>query len=341
MLNLRWIGVLTVILVCVPLLQCGSESPERAASPGNPDEDFQMTMETFDNTEDPEEKAALWLSFLERNPSNGYTVGTLQYLATQYYLGHKNDPDSAIAFLKVKLAHLENPELNAEGQRILVELLGEAERSEELSELVRKLEAETDFAVEDDEAVYRASIAAKNWDLAREFSEAAVGKLATMLEDADLDEDTIETVNHQRSAALMSLAWAKSNLGRDSEALALFEEAGKTAQFDYTGFSTWPTQEFDLYYGKALLKSGKAKEAISRLGPQGVILGDLAALDVLAEAYRVETGSSDGFTDFVEETRHRIARKLPEFSVFDYDGKEVLSSDVTGKATLLAFWFPT
>lgn len=341
MLNLRWIGVLTLILMSAPLFQCSGEHTERAAIPGNPDEDFQMTMDAFDSTEDPEEKAALWLAFLERNPSNGYTVGTLQYLATQYYLGLKNDPDSAIAFLKIKLAHLQDPELAAEGQRLLIELMGEAGRSEELTELVRKLEGETDFTVEDDEAVYRASIAAGNWELVTEFSEAALGKLATMLEDSELDEDTIESIGHRRSSALMSLAWAKSNLGDDDEALALFEEAGKTAQFDYTGFSTWPTQEFDLYYGKALLKSGKAEEAIARLGPQGVILGDLGALDVLAEAYRAETGSSEGFTDFVEETRHRIARELPDFKMFDYDGKEVLSSDITGKATLLVFWFPT
>ncbi len=341
MLNLRWIGVLILILGCAGLLQCGGENQKTAAIPQNPDEDFQMTMDADGKTEDPEEKAALWLAFLERNPSTGYTVGTLQYLATEYYMGLKNDPDAAIAFVKIKLSHLRDPELNAEGQRLLIELLGEAGRSEELRELVRKLEREAEFVVEDDESVYRAAIAAENWELAREFSEAAADKLVETLEDPEFDESEVESVEMQRSAALLSLAWAKSNLGEDDEALALFEEAGKTAQFDYTGFSGWPTQEFDLYYGKVLLKTGRVKEAISRLGPQGVILGDPAAMEVLAEAYKAETGSSDGFTDFVEETRHRIARELPDFKVFDYDGEEVDSADLNGKATLLAFWFPT
>ncbi len=341
MLNLRWIGVLILILGCASLLQCGGEDQKVTAIPENPDQDFQMTMDANDVTEDPEEKAALWLAFLERNPSTGYTVGTLQYLATEYYMGLKNDPDAAIAFVKIKLSHLQNPELSAEGQRLLIELLGNAKRSEELSKLVRKLERETEFVIDDDEAVYKAAIAAEDWNLAREFSEAAAGKLVEELEDPELDESDVESIEMQRSAALLSLAWAKSNLGEGGEALALFEEAGKTAQFDYTGFSSWPTQEFDLYYGKALLKNGKAKEAISRIGPKAVILGDLAAMEVLAEAYQADTGSADGFTDFVEKTRHRIARELPDFKVFDYDGAEVDSADLRGRATLLAFWFPT
>lgn len=341
MVSLRWIGVLVLVLACAGLLQCGGEDQQLVAIPENPDEDFQMTMDAFDRAEDPEEKAALWLAFLERNPSTGYTVGTLQYLATQYYMGLKNDPDAAIAFVKVKLSHLQDPEMGAEGQRLLIELLGEVGRSEELSELVRRLERENEFVVDDDEAVYTAAIAAENWELASEFSEVAARKLAEELKDPELDESEVESVEMQRSAALLSLAWAKSNLGEDDEALALFEQAGKSAQFDYTGFSSWPTQEFDLYYGKALLKSGKAKEAISRIGPKAVILGDIVAMDVLAEAYQADTGSADSFTEFVEKTRHQIARNLPDFKVFDYNGSEVDSADLKGKATLLAFWFPT
>lgn len=341
MLSLRWIGVLVLVLACAGLTQCGGEDQKAVAIPENPDEDFQMTMDAFDGTENPEEKAGLWFAFVERNPSTGYTVGTLQYLATEYYMGLKNDPDAAIAFVKIKLSHLQDPELIAEGQRLLIEILGEAGRGDELSELVRKLEREAEFVVDDDEAVYTAAVSAENWELAREFSEAAAGKLAEELKDSEFDESEVASVEMQRSAALLSLAWATSNLGEDDEALDLFEQAGKSAQFDYTGFSSWPTQEFDLYYGKALLKSGKVQEAISTVGPKAVILGDLAAMDVLAAAYQADTGSADGFTDFVEKTRHQIARELPGFKVFDYDGKEVDSADLKGKATLLAFWFPT
>lgn len=337
----RWIPVALLLCGVAGLLHCSGEDPSRAALPGNPDEDFQMTMDAFTETEDPEGKAALWLSFLERNPSNGYTVGAVEYLATQYYMGFKKDPDAAIAFVRIKLSHLDDPELAAEGQRLFLQLLGEAGRGDELAGLVREMEKQAEFGVEDEEAIYRAAIAARSWELAGDFSAAAVEGLDERIKDPDLDEEELESVREQRSAALISLAWARSNLGQDDQALALFDEAEKTVQFDYNGFSSWPTEEFDLYHGKTLLATGKVREAISRLAPRAVILEDPVAVDVLAEAHRLENGSADGFSEFVEETRYQIARDLPDFTVTDYNGNKIESSSLRGKVTLLAFWFPT
>ena len=39
--------------------------------------------------------------------------------------------------------------------------------------------------------------------------------------------------------------------------------------------------------------------------------------------------------------RKALGRKVPEFTMYDYEGNPVSYSDAKGDVTMLAFWFPT
>ena len=95
----------TLLLAAVSLafasasVQCSGNmlvKNEGSAAPAaslEPKDDFKATMDAFTAAKDPETKSRLWFDFLKRNPNNDYTLGTIDYLVSQYYLKEKKDPE--------------------------------------------------------------------------------------------------------------------------------------------------------------------------------------------------------------------------------------------------------
>ncbi|UCF38580.1 MAG: hypothetical protein JSU96_06995, partial [Acidobacteriota bacterium] len=145
----------------------------------------------------------------------------------------------------------------------------------------------------------------------------------------------------ERAPALMNLGWALTNLERTDEGLEILEEAAELGQFNFVGFADWPTENLDYYLARAYLDAGRRRDALDRILPLAVISRSEKALELLEEIHTAEGGEEADFASYVERQRQSVAKKVPEFTAFDYAGKSVSFEQFKGKVTLLAFWFPT
>ena len=65
------------------------------------------------------------------------------------------------------------------------------------------------------------------------------------------------------------------------------------------------------------------------------------ALAKLKEAYIGMHGSISGYEEFADGLHRRIAPRLDEFEMADYQGNRHRFSDLRGDVTLVTLWYPT
>jgi hypothetical protein len=65
------------------------------------------------------------------------------------------------------------------------------------------------------------------------------------------------------------------------------------------------------------------------------------ALALYQQAYLANGGSESDLQRHLAAKHREIAREMPSFQVYNYDGEKVDYNSVKGTVTLLAFWFPT
>jgi len=159
--------------------------------------------------------------------------------------------------------------------------------------------------------------------------------------DRELSDAQVQsTIGRNRSQALQSLGRAHLHMGDPKAAIASFEEAGQFATYNHAGFPAWPLDDLNLFWARALLQAGDHVAALEKVSVEAVIQERKDALEILEEA-AVAAGDGDDLAAYIGRTRPEIARTMPEFSAYDYDGNQVHYRDLKGKVTLLSFWFPT
>jgi tetratricopeptide (TPR) repeat protein len=206
---------------------------------------------------------------------------------------------------------------------------------------------EYEVSLEDHQAFAEAALSAESWELARHHAERMLAMnsrerlLGEAADDGTQDEAIAEELGLKKAEGLMLLGWAQANLGEVDDAVRVFEEASQTASHNYVGFSEWPTADLDYYWAQALFELGDYQKALDRIAPRAVIGGDEQALALLRKAYLARGHAESAFDDFLKRRRVEIAKVIPTFSVYDYEGNPVSFEQVKGEVTLLAFWFPT
>lgn len=327
---------------------CGGEQANNSAESAMPapertyeeaQADFQETMAAHNAAEDKEEQFQLWFDFLERNANSGYTVGTLDFLARQYYDKHMDDLAAGIAFVENHLPRI-GDKWRGDGERLLIELYGMAGYVDKLREMAPEGNADFDTHI----AFANAATDAEAWDLAFEQAKAAYDAatpeaIQAATPEHEFTEAELESrVNNQKGEALTTLGNARMNSGDIEAALSSFSEAEPFIMFNYVGV---PDSDINLYWAKALIANGEYNAAMRRIAPDAVMQGGEEALELFKEAYEKSGGDEAGLDRAVEGMRAELARPVEEFEAYTYDGEKIAWSELKGKVTLLAFWFPT
>lgn len=320
------------------LCACGSNTAPPAIDPGF---DLEASVKAWSQADSPGERKRVWEAFLDRNPSNAYTPVGLEYLAEEIYYKDMGDPAGGAEAIKRQIPKLGDPALVRQSEKTLVKMLGLAGRKDELAGLVAKWETAGRLGRADLSLVAGAAAKAGAWDLAMRCATAELAELEKLKRELGNGAGGSSFTDREKAVALMNLGWAAANSGDPGEGVALLERASELGQYILAGFPTWPTDDLDRYLAGALLLNGDAGRAVERILPSAVIGGDAAAMRMLREAWIKDGGDPTRFGDFVAEAKDRVARSIPEFSAFSYDGSEVRFDEVKGAVTFLGFWFPT
>ncbi|MCG8456556.1 MAG: hypothetical protein MI919_09760, partial [Holophagales bacterium] len=160
---------------------CGGESADTAAEPMEkaPERsaeevkaDFEETMAAYGAIEDKEEQFKIWFAFLERNPNGDYTVGTLNYLANNYYNDHMGDPAGGVAFIEKQMKHLTDDRVDG-AMDLLIQLNGKAGNVDKLQEIASGMEAEGKLDFQKHLTFANACVSAEDWEQAAKHAKAA------------------------------------------------------------------------------------------------------------------------------------------------------------------------
>jgi tetratricopeptide (TPR) repeat protein len=304
---------------------------------------FTELRDAYGAAQTPLEKYEVLHTFLSEYPESRYSVGILRE-AVRLLSDELQDPDKALSLIASTLAKINDARTRFEVKKVQVGLYGKTGKSSELRALVSELSKERDFKYSDNSAIASAAVATGDWELALKHFEAALTQATPETVWAELpensrDADRVQSMAKSRKAeSLSGKGWALFNLGQTEEALAAFGAAEKETDFFYAGF---PESDLFLYWGKALLKTGKVDEAMEKLAPGAVIGGNQAELETLKEAFIAKNGSAAGYEDFIWQQRVRLAKPVAEFALPDYEGLSHSFSELRGEVTLLNFWFPT
>ena len=334
--------------VAAGFMQCASQKSKLEKAPATalkPQDDFKATMDAYNNADSIETKVRLWIDFLKRNPNNEYTLGTINHIVQNYYLKQKNDPDGAVKFALENLANLKDEKLKRRGDSTLIRLYGKVGNKDHLRELASQIEARRKLTLDDTIELGDAAVQAKDWDFAKKQGELLLARSTSETIRAEAgeklsDEQAAKSADRRRGQAFMLMGRAALELNDAQTALAHFGSAAKTADHQYAGLLSWPYEELNLYWAKALLKSGDARAAMDKIAAEAVIQGDKPALEVLQESLKT-AGIKETPQQYSDRARPRIAKTMPAFSAVDYDKKKLSWGELKGQVTLLAFWAPT
>jgi tetratricopeptide (TPR) repeat protein len=308
------------------------------------DADFKSTMDAYRAATDDETKYQIWLDFLKRNPDNKHTFGTVQYLAQNYFLEFKDDPDGAIAFAQDNIANLSSEKDKAKGNRLLLSLYSKSGKGEQMHSMVDEMTASGEINLDDARAITDAAVNTEQWEMLRDYSLKGLDMLTpeqirANAGDRELTDEQVERyLGYAREDVYTKLGWAHANLGEVDQALQSFKEAEQHETFNIAGVAY---SELSKYWAKTLLNVGDYEGAMEKIAPEAITFGDEKAFEIYKKAYLAGGGDESALESNIAETRERLARRVPDFAVFDYEGNKVQYADLKGKVTLLAFWFPT
>jgi hypothetical protein len=312
----------------------------------NAEDDSKTTFDAYKKPGSPESKIRLAHDFLKRNPNNRFTIEAVEYVAQDYFLEQKKDPDGAVKFALQYLANLNDENLKRRADLTLIALYGKTGDKTRLHELAGQVDARRGLTLDDCAALAEAALKAKDGEFAVKLGELLMAKntphavRAKAGQEMLSDEKVAQSIARNRARALILMGRGALEMNDAKTALDYFGEAAKTAQRQYAGPLLWPYRDLNLYWAKALLKTGNAQGAMGKIGVETAILSDKTALEVLQEALSA-TGSKENPRQYVDRTRPGIAKTMPAFSAYNYDQKKVNWNELKGQVSLLTFWSPT
>lgn len=317
-----------------------ADSAEQAAPPANVAWDaFVAEIRTL---ETPEEKVALCRRFLEEHPNNEQAPTTLN--AAIYYLGDElGRPEEALALAKKTMAAVTDDAVRRAMQLELVGLYGVLGDGEALAAAAEELASTKPLTYPEHDSIVDAALECGAWELAAAHAEAGLAMADAETFRADYpersftDEDVAEAVRRRTAASLSGKGWALANLGRVDEALAAFAAGRDSVEFNYVGV---PDSPLFSYWGRTLAEAGRNEKAMEMLLADAIFGGDMEAMDALNGAYVAVHGAA-GFEDYLWENRRRLAKKVDDFTLSDYQGEPLTLSQLKGQVVLLNFWFPS
>jgi tetratricopeptide (TPR) repeat protein len=303
--------------------------------------DFRAAYGEVDATED---KLELIEGFIRKHPGSTY-AGMLAG-AVAYYRGDEmGDPDGALALLNATLDLNTDPEARFQIAIAMFPLSAELGEPMDLDVVAEELAAVRPLGFVEMIDIADMAVEHEQWQVGAKYAEAALEKatpeafLADYPDDEFTQDEAAAKAQRRQVMSLADLGWALWNLGRPDEAIAAFERALPLRTEDYIGASD---TNLDLFAGKVALANGDPARAMELLATSSIMGSDDESMAAYREAYIADRGTSDGLDERLWSERQRLARKIDDFTLADYEGVDRQFSALSdGKVTLLAFWFPT
>jgi tetratricopeptide (TPR) repeat protein len=330
--------IFTIIaLASALLIGCGSH-PHLSV-----DEGYKQFKKAIRDVETSEEKSRLCEGFLSQFPQSEHTGDLAEALA--YYRGEAmDDPTGAVAFLDDLLSNVQDPDMRFSIEVAQFPLAMKIGQEMDLGAVISDLQAHRPLTFSEHLNVGELAARHDLWNLAEPQAEAASG-LATAeafraeYPDTDLDDEAVASKAENRVVlAAANRGWALAHLGRNTEALKVFDAAAPLSRSNYLGV---PSTGLFSYWGRTALDHGDPERALELLGPNAVLGDDDEALKAFRQAFIEVHDGEAGFEDFLWSTRQKLAKVVDDFELPDYEGALHAFGDTRGKVVFLAFWFPT
>lgn len=308
------------------------------------EEEFRKTLAEYRTLKTDEEKFKIWYGFLDSFPDSRYTFSIMQFLVNGYFLEQANNPDGATKFIDGMLGKIVDPDIRTQAKGLFIPVYGMAGKINELRALADAMSEEGKLGYIEHTLFQEAAIEAEAWDMVLEHSDATLALSTPEAVKADFpnrnfsEEELGERAGDRKANSLTNRGWALINLGKAEEGIAAFEEANEYVGQFYVGF---PDNNLGIYWAKALIKQGEHESAMKKIAAEAVFGFREEPKKILQELFAKRNGGEEGYEDFVWELRKKLAKTTDDFTLPDYDGQNHKFSDLRGKVTLLAFWFPT
>jgi tetratricopeptide (TPR) repeat protein len=337
--NLRTAACATAIISLS--LACGQQPPDTGEATAAYDE--------LSAAYDAAETAGDWVpqaeAFLEAYPNSEQAPEVASQVL--YYRGEEmGDPAGAYAVVSKLLDRVDDPARRFEIGMELAPIARKVGQPVDLAAFVTALEAQRPLTFSEHKDVMDQAAADGAWVLLGQQAAAGLEQASADAYRADYPDRELADARVQRAVAsrrgeaLAAEAWAAYNLGRPDEAFDLFSQADAAMPRSYLGVPTGP---LPLYRGRALIRSGKADEALDVLAPAALFGEDQTdAMDLLRAAW-AGTGRQPELLDgWIDNARKRLAHTVDDVRLASYNGELHSLDDLRkDKVMLLAFWFPT
>jgi thiol-disulfide isomerase/thioredoxin len=191
-----------------------------------------------------------------------------------------------------------------------------------------------------------AALKAKDWETAQLYSKMLLQRNTAAIIRSEagnqvLSEDQVnDAINRNRCQGLLESGKAFTGKGDYDSAIAAYREASQLATYNYAGYPNYPYGDLDLLWAQTLLQKGDYKAAIEKISIDAIVCERDDAREILKKAYDSAKLGSD-LEGFINQTRTRIAKLVPEFQAVGYDGKKVSHRKLKGKVTLVSLWSPS
>jgi len=311
---------------------------------------YQELRQSMEDLQTPEAKADAAEAYLSTYPDSEGAEGALE-IAVYYRSDMLGDHAAARKIVEQQVGHIKDPKGRFDAQLMLYDLSMAAGAQDVPGPRVDLRKVEAELAAHQELGfgarinLMDSACKGAEWDLALEQADLALEQATPEAyraerEGEELEDAAVERrVSRRQAEALAGRGRALTGLDRLDEAMEVLAAAREVTATNYIGL---PETELNVYQAKAEIKAGRLEEAQQLLEPDAVMGGDAEAMAQLRKVYATINGSEQGFDEYLDAARQRLAVPVDSFSLPTYEGETIdFGSFTSGKATLLAFWFPT
>lgn len=286
----------------------------------------------------------LWKKIIDRYPNDRIGLQVIDWLVKNKFIAENGTVDRGIEIAKEFISTLKDEALIANSRFTMLALYSMSDKKAQFRQVVEELRKNNQIDHITFGGVADKVIATQEWDLLKEICEDYIEFTTPQslrewwLDLKDIsDEDLSAYVKSKKGMAQTYIAWAAFKKGNVKESLNLFVDAANSVKPTLHGTAN----RLNYLYAKALIADGQNDKAMEVISPEALLENDNEALQIFEEAYRSSGRSDAELEAYKVQIKKKIDKKIPDFTLTDYQGNSKSWNSMKGEVTLLNFWYPT